>query len=311
LTVVVAEFWAGGWVGAAPSIFDDEWTPPKRSAPASKPEGAKPGIPAKKGTAPETKEPAAQGNVAGVIPGEKIETVPPVVSEPVTPVKKRLAVPGKAAQAQARKLLREVFAKELSEHAPEARRVLAERFLSEAEKAADQPVDEFVLLGGAYQAAREGNDLELCMRAIDEMAGTFEVDALDMKLGALSAISSGGDPVKARAAVMAGLKVLDEAVAVDDYDGAREAATRIEQAAARAGDASLAGYARDKAKEARRIGVEYERVRKEMLMAGAERDDRANGAIGRFLCFTKGDWQNGLAVRPASSRRSPTRNAAP
>jgi hypothetical protein len=293
-------FWlsaAANRVGAAPNIFDDDWTPPKRTEPPAKPVPPKPESPLKQSTPSETKQQPATKDAAGpkVVGSKRPETLPPLKAVSSTPaMKKRLPVPGKAAQSQARNLLREVFAKELSDHSPEARRVLAARFLTEADKAVDRPADAYVLLGGAYQAAKEGNDLEMCMRAIDAMTATFDMDAMNLKLGALSAILPGGDSAKARAVVMAGLTLLDEAVAVDDYDAAREVLGRIEQAAARAGDVSLSAYARDKAKEARLIGVEYERIQKDLALVGSQRDAKSNEAIGRFLCFVKGDWQNGL-----------------
>jgi hypothetical protein len=291
---VSAMLWVGAAAnraGAAPNIFDDDWTPPKRVEPPVKSVSPKPDGPTKPSTSSDAQKPAPKKAGPKVIPDKGPATaLPPATRAETTPEKKRLPVPSKAAQAQARTLLREVFAKELADHSPEARRVLAGRFLSEADKAADQPADAYVLLGGAYQAAKEGNDLELCMRAINTMAGTFEMDAMNLKLGALSAISTGGDPAKARASVMAGLTLLDEAVAADDYDAARDVAARIEQAAARAGDVSLLGYARDKAKEARLIGVEYEHIQKELAKVGSERDAKSNAAIGRFLCH-----QGGLA----------------
>jgi hypothetical protein len=282
---------------AAPNIFDDDWTPPKRTEPPVKPVQPKPDGPVKPSTLPQAQKPAPHDAGPKVVPNKGPATAKSITRVETTapPEKqKRSPVPGKAAQSQARTLLREVFAKELSDHSPEARRLLAARFLSEADKAVDQPADAYVLLGGAYQAAKEANDLELCMRAINAMTQRFDMDAMNLKLGALSAIPTGGDPAKARAAVMAGLTLLDEAVAVDDYDAAREVSARIEQAAARAGDVSLSAYARDKAKEAKLIGLEYERIQKDLALVGSQRDARSNEAIGRFLCFIKGDWPNGL-----------------
>jgi hypothetical protein len=296
---ISAMFWlstSANRAAAAPNIFDDDWTPPKRTEPPARPVSPKPESPVKPSTPSETKQSATK-DAAGpkVVAGKRPETPPPLKPVPSSPAnKKRLPVPSKAALSQSRNLLREVFAKELSDHSPEARRVLAARFLTEADKAADQPADAYVLLGGAYQAAKEASDLELCMRAINAMTQQFDMDAMNLKLGALSAILPGGDPAKARAVAIAGLTLLDEAVAVDDYDAAREASARIEQAAARAGDVSLLAYARDKMKEARLIGVEYERIQKDLATAGSQRDAKSNEAIGRFLCFIKGDWQNGL-----------------
>jgi hypothetical protein len=191
--------------------------------------------------------------------------------------------------------MRDVFATELADRSPAARRALAARFLNEAGKAVNQPVDQYVLLGGAYQAAKEGADLDLCLQAVNAITTAFEVDGVAMKLAALPAVSSGSDPAKARGVVTAGLALLDDAVAEDNYDAARAAASQVEQAAARAGDPSLLGYARERAKEARFVAGEYARIQKDLAVLLARPDDlKSNESVGRFLCFVKGDWKNGL-----------------
>jgi hypothetical protein len=278
----LALLWLGAAVygaGAGSNIFDDDWTPPKRSEAPVKPARPAPEAPGKAPTSTETKPPTTTSTSNDTVP----KAPEPAAPQPSAPAKQRRAVPGKAEQARQRKMLREVFAKELADHSPEARRLLAVRFLAEAEKASDEPVDEYVLLGGAYQAAKEANDLGLCMRVADTLAGTFDVDALPLKVGALSGVSYGADRTKARAGAMAGLALLDDAVGADDYVAVRQIAERVEQAAERAGDTSLSGYVREKTREARQVAVEYERVRKDLN--AAQREAKADGAIGHFLCF--------------------------
>jgi hypothetical protein len=270
---------------AAPNIFDDDWTPPKRveAPPPVKPE-------------PSPAKPEAVPTAAS-----KVVTPPSPPSESpaaAAPVAARRPVPPKAELATARNLMREVFAKELADRSVPARRALAARLLDEAARSADRPVDRYVLLGGAYQAAREGADVELCLKAADAVADAYQVDRMAMKLAALSAVAAASPtPETARALTSAGLELLGEAIAEDNYDAARTLATQVEQSAARASEPSLAALAKEKAKDARLVAGEHARVQKDEAAVRARPDDaRAAEAVGRFRCFVKGDWANGLPL---------------
>jgi clan AA aspartic protease (TIGR02281 family) len=93
----------------------------------------------------------------------------------------RLPVPPAEERQKAGKLVEEVFAAEMTDAGPAARRTLADHLLSEAGKTPDPPVDQFVLLIGALRAAEDARDLTLCFRVIDALASRFDVDALRLR----------------------------------------------------------------------------------------------------------------------------------
>lgn len=279
----------------AGSIFDEDWVPPQRSEPASplKPPAVPP--------APPTGQPPVEPAKPAVGPEKTpTPTAPPVVrAVPDSPAAApaRLAIPSKADQARLRKVMREIFAKEIADRSLIARKRLAQTLLREAAKVAEQPVDRYVLLGGAYEAATDAQAAKLSFEAADAMAGAFEVDGRAMKLAVLAATGRGGDPEDAKAVVAEGLAIIDAAVADNDYDAVGKASAAVELAAVRARDPALLAEAREQVKAARAIGDHALRVQKELAtLRAAPNDPFANLAVGRFLCFVKGDWERGLPM---------------
>jgi hypothetical protein len=123
----------------AGSIFDDNWTPPKPVKPATAPSATHP-----------TPEPAAPA-----APSTPAQPPPPVTPPPAVASNGRRPIPGAAEQVRSRKLFKDAYAVELAEHAPAARRALANKLLAQAGQLKDAPADQFVLLVGASEAAKE------------------------------------------------------------------------------------------------------------------------------------------------------------
>jgi hypothetical protein len=262
----------------AGNIFEDDWTPPAPRKVAPPPVDN----PAVKPTPPATGTPAST-----LPPAPKI--TPPVASP-------RRAIPDKAEQAKSRKLFKEVFAKELADKSPAARRALAGRLLEEASKSAGIPTDQFVLLFGATEAGREGSDLALCIQAVDLMTDSFEVDGLQFKVETALKMSLKADsPFTSSQNGWAGLALMDQLIAAEDYVAVAQLSTALRPPAATDPALSLQLQNRTKEVDARRVGAE--RIAKDLAKLKTAPDDPvANLAVGKFLCFTKGDWTVGLPM---------------
>ena len=91
----------------------------------------------------------------------------------------RLPIPVAADQAKSRKLMKEVFAAELDNRAPAARRALARKLLDEAAKMPDASADRFVVLGGAIQSAVDASTLvfstEIPGKLVSDLVRRFSV----------------------------------------------------------------------------------------------------------------------------------------
>ncbi|MDB5321138.1 MAG: hypothetical protein JWN40_2769 [Phycisphaerales bacterium] len=268
---------------AAPNIFDDGWKPPARRTTPTTP-------------TPKPPDPTPTGTTE---PPSVPKTKPPIVTPTPIPEKPaRNPIPSQADQSHSRTLFREVFKSELNDRSAPARRALAEKLLSEADRLADNRSDQYVLLAGAHAAAKDAADLPLCFRAADRMANSFEVDPLGLKIDAANNITSKGPIAAAAAAVniSAALPLIDALVADGDLDGAIKLANALAVVAVASGD-MLRPLLAARVKELTLIKGTRERL---LRSAGGlprnPQDPAANLAAGSYFCFFAGDWSQGLPL---------------
>jgi hypothetical protein len=258
--------------GAA-TIFDDDWTPP----PAAKKPPAHPPGPAASDT--QTKPPALP------------TPPPPAIS--ATPSLR--PIPAQADQAKSRKVFREVFANELADRSPAARRSFAAKLLEQAASISDAVSDEYVLLVAATQAAKEASDLKLAFRAIDMLAAAYEIDGMRFKSDvALGMSLRAGSPEQTSDNCRAGLELVDQLAAEDDYATASRLLQNLRSATVE--PALVAQIQRcTKEVDAFRVAAEHIAVYRQKLKTSPD-DPAANFAVGKYLCVTKNDWAQGVTL---------------
>jgi uncharacterized protein YkwD len=137
-------------------------------------------------------------------PGDVPETTPP-----------KSPVPDDSAVAAAEKRLRQTLAKASAAE-------LLEAGLADGQA----PEERFVLLRMARDAAAASGDVAAAFRAVEEMAGRYEIDVLALKVEAFDALSeTAGTPAALRALAERGLALVDQAVAEKKHDLATRLAT--------------------------------------------------------------------------------------
>lgn len=273
------------------NIFDDDWDPP--APPSKEPDrpAARPRPVAPPRAPVDRPPPTPPARPPVVAPGDP----PPTVVAPPEPAKRR-PVPSPVEQASVRRLMKEVYGPQLADRTPAGRRKLSETLLAQAEKSAVVPAEHFVLLAAAVDASVQAADLPSAFRAADSMATTFEVDGLAMKANAAAVpLPQVNSREAADANVRAALALADELADADDYAAAIKVCAAAQPTAVSA-DASVRNElsVRQRALVAQREAAA--RVAKEFDKLKAEPDDpAANLAVGRYLCFVKDDWDDGLA----------------
>jgi hypothetical protein len=253
------------------TIFDDDWKPP---VPATKP-------------APEpTRRPPAT-------PADETPKPSDTTTAPAAP--QRRPVPPAAAQANSRKLFRDLYAADLANHSPAARRALAAKLIEQAGTVGDAPADQFVLLAGAVDAAKEGADLGLVSRAADAMADAYVVDGLHVKSEAAAQMPLRADvPATTAENCKAGAALADQLAADDDFAAAFHLLRSLQAAAPDAETrAQLVKRAREI--EALKAAADHYAMLAGKLKA-APNDPGANLAAGHFLCLVRNDWAHGLPL---------------
>ena len=204
----------------------------------------------------------------------------------------RRPIPSPAERQGAAALAGEVFAADLADASPSARRSLADRLLHESKTAASD-AERFALLIGAIRAADDAKDLPLCFRAIDVLAAGFEVDDLPIRtrLAMSSSLQSDSDAQTANNC-RAASGLFDRLMAADDFGDA----SRLARILARASK-PLNGDIKELAARVETLSAARTRLEGEMQkLRASPADPAANLAVGKFLCFGVGAWDVGLPM---------------
>jgi hypothetical protein len=157
------------------------------------------------------------------------------------PPAKRLVVPGAAKRAEAEKLIREIYQKDFTAAArPAEKGALATRLLKQAAATKDDPVGRYALLMMSRELAVAAGDSTLTMSIIDQLAEVYEIDRRSEQAADLSRLAETAPNTSAQQAlVAAGMTVIDEFAAEDEYAAAIKIARLCLAAARKAADAKL------------------------------------------------------------------------
>lgn len=302
LLIVLGLVMVTGSAQGAKNIFEDDWQPAKpvaapRPAPAVKPQApeANPMKPKENGGVAENPKPATP-----VDPAPSIAPPPAPSPELAAAALARKPVPEKAKQAEVRKLLKEVFAEQLGDRSVAGRRKLTQSLLAQAAKSSESsPVEQFVLLVAAVDSAVEAVNLPMAFTAVDQLAQTFNVEPLDMKTDIAASFRPGGRADAPGAAtatenVMAVLALADQLVEVDAFQAAQRVCTTIQPIAS---SAELRVQVQKRIRDLAATVQATERVAKDIQTLKSSPDDpAANLSLGKYKCFIRGEWEEGLRM---------------
>ncbi len=166
--------------------------------------------------------------------------------------------------------------------------------------------EKFVLLRTAMEFARDGGDAALMLEVADAMAG-FEVELLNIKRSFLLQFAEEAKTVDAIASLVDNSKsILEDLVNSDDAAAAQLLAKAVYSAASRPGaKADSRKKAYDQQKQIDKVYQEAKRIENAVATLKQNPDDpQANLAVGRWRCFTKGDWEIGLPLLAKGSDAS-------
>lgn len=207
-------------------------------------------------------------------------------------------VPDAAALVQAETVVRETFAADYAKKAPGDRLDFARKLLANAADTADSPAGRFVRLREARDLAAGAGDVGVALQSIRGLAKAFEVDAAGMRVEAIAAAARAAAPAQTPAVAEAALAEAARCAARNDTATVDRLAAVAEAAAAASKEKDLAA---DRVR-ARLESIRGHRGRADRLRAlRAALDDRPddpdlNAEAGQVLCFSIGDWDDGLPL---------------
>ncbi len=211
---------------------------------------------------------------------------------------KKKPAPSAVAQDKAEAVIRNIFKAKYAGAAENAgaRRELAKILFDEGKKTTDDDDLRFVAIREARDLAARGGDLTLAFQAADELAAGYVVDLPHMKLELLKlAAKLDAGPDEQRALVRRMLLVVAEAVELDQYEVAKTAGQLAESLARKAEAHDLIAEAHKRVKALAQQQAAFEQVRPALKhLQDKPADPAANLTVGKYLCFIKGRWGEGL-----------------
>ncbi len=236
------------------------------------------------------------------IPGLENERPPRVPVRPPEPPPapvKKLPVPEAAKQTAAEKLIRDLFRKDyLAAKRPADKLTLAAKLMQQAEETKDDPAARFVLLREARDLASQAGDVSVALTAAEETIRGYEVEPLPLKLATLTAVGKITTTAAANKELAeAVLRVLDEALVDDQFDTAAKLLAVAEPAARGAMSTALVNKVQARIKDLDDLKQEAGAAQGAAETLRRKPDDPlANLVAGKYLCFRKGKWEQGLPL---------------
>lgn len=234
--------------------------------------------------APKDADGAAAGPFGGKTPGEPATKItPPTVAD----------------EDIAAKQVRDVYGEEYAKAKDaESKAKFAAKLLQEARDSADEPAARYVMMKVARDIAAQLGDIEAALQTVDEIAETYQVDRVKMKREILEKAGKvARQPAQSRTIAEHALAVLDDAVRGEDFEAARQLGTLAAAEAHKVHDAGLVAEVQSHLKDLDKLATEYAGVKaaNEALEKNPT-DPQANLAVGKYLCFVKGDWEQGVPM---------------
>jgi hypothetical protein len=249
------------------------------------------------------------------------EPVPSAVTPPTEPDRRGLgdlmkppsrSVPPESDQEDARRRIREIFRDDFSSsYTPADKVALAVKLRGQGLGTENDPVARFVFLKMAADLAASAPHHLEAFKAIDAIKEHYDADVLTMKADVLTGVVKviRGGQAGALLAQAAAL-LAEEAVARDDYKMADRLLNLGERAARKANHKIIANELMAREREVTRTDREYAPVEKALaVLANNPLDAKANGKVGRWHCYEKNDWAEGLTYL-AKGENTPLRELA-
>jgi serine/threonine protein kinase len=193
--------------------------------------------------------------------------------------------------------LKDTYGTQLSSGSFQVRQKAALEVLDHSSTTGD-PAFEAASLRVAGMLAAEAEDFSLVAKISDAMGQRFEINVLPQKAELLQAASEHArTPGNKNDLTDACLGAGFAAIAADDYASATRLAALAANSAAGANDPSMAPQALFLKDQTIRCRTAYESISTDWaIFREKTTDPKANLAVGKFLCFVKNDWPDGLPL---------------
>ncbi len=157
---------------------------------------------------------------------------------------------------------------------------------------------KFAMLALARDIAADAGDYPTACKAVDEVHNTFDIDALKMRTElAVKCGRSLQHPEQRTELVGYLVELLDDAIAAERFDLTRQVGSLATGISGQVNDAGSARWVQSRVQAARDAEAAFSEAGKALAtLKERPADPAANLQVGKYLCFTKGDWEKGLPL---------------
>jgi hypothetical protein len=211
----------------------------------------------------------------------------------------RLAIPDKDAVRAADALITEIYGDRLTIAGTPDREKLADDLLRVSEETVDAP-GKFALLVRAVRFATDAKDLDRALTVQATLAREFDLRGSEYAVAAFQKLAENNpNPAETRKLTQAILQAADQAVAIGDEGLARdlvELARSLVNKRLSEGQPTEGRPASSALPTTAPTGDDSPIAAPLAVLAVTPDDPEANGAVGRYRCFTQNDWDRGLPI---------------
>lgn len=217
-------------------------------------------------------------------------------SAPSKAAAERPEAPSAKSRAEALAHIKEIYRNDYKDLTATGKTALATRFAAVADDTANSPAERYVLFEEAAALAAAGNDLPLAARTLNTLGQKFAVDVQPLKVQLAEQSIKQAVTNQQRGTLLTQLQSLADADVQDEHyaaagewlDLALELAKSTKNTKAAKQLKQTAADVKDLAKRSDEAAA----ARKEL----AEKPDasEAHLVLGRYLCFARDDWREGL-----------------
>lgn len=206
-------------------------------------------------------------------------------------------IPEDSARQAALTKIRMIYGDEQSKAKRDTEKLtLAAKLEQLADSSTDDPAVKYVSLDEARKLAAEAGDLEKSWTLSETMGLEFRVDVLELKATTLKSVTSKlKGPVVNREMITKALPLVDQLLQAERFDLAVDLSSAAAQAAVKVKDKGVTSDVSEVRKEAEELAREFAVADKARDSLRSSPDDAAARlAWGRWLCFRKSNWPEGL-----------------
>lgn len=225
----------------------------------------------------------------------KFQPILKMANAPIAAITGKPSEPDSKAIQEATRNLEKKLGYEFKANGALASQTLANKLLTELLSEKD-PLNRFVIFTKSIELSAQGGDREKSLQTIEQLSNEFEIDVISHTRAVIESVAKlRSPPPPFYLLAIDSFQLAETALDRHDYKLARDLLNDAQAYARRSGSKSLAAQLALFQKPWREWENSYGQVQADHTAAiGDPANESANNTWGQFLCFKRGQWEEGL-----------------